>query len=115
MFLLSRRNPLKMSSESSQRVHPQIFLEEKSASPQSGLTPYHVFPDSVLMAVARQLPTTLAALKKVEGVGTIKLKKYGSRFVGAVAAYVNKNRINVQKNTDVKTKRKPERIQVFFF
>ena len=67
------------------------------------------------MASARQLPTTLAELKKVEGVGTIKLKKYGTRFVDAVAGYVRKNNINVQKTSDVKTKRKPERIPVSFY
>ena len=48
--------------------------------------PYVVFHDRTLRAIAREAPTTAAALASISGVGPAKLEKYGARFLAALQA-----------------------------
>jgi ATP-dependent DNA helicase RecQ len=46
---------------------------------------YMVFADRTLIEMARQRPTSLAALKAIHGVGEMKLTRYGETFLNAIA------------------------------
>ncbi|MEJ0096030.1 MAG: DNA helicase RecQ [Methylocella sp.] len=46
-----------------------------------------VFPDSVLIEIAKKPPRTLQELRLIPGVGPIKLERYGAIFLEVVAAH----------------------------
>nr|WP_250808967.1 DNA helicase RecQ [Neorhizobium tomejilense] len=60
--------------------------ERYSISKGMGVAPYVVFPDATLMAMATTRPSTLAEMGRISGVGTLKLGKYGERFLSIIAA-----------------------------
>lgn len=49
--------------------------------------PYVVFSDVALKEMAETLPQTESEFLAINGVGKVKLKKYGSRFMDAIASY----------------------------
>jgi len=65
-------------------------LRKKLAQVQ-GVPPYIVFSDKTLHEMCRHFPTTPAQMKKINGVGETKLKRYGTNFTQVIAAYVKKN------------------------
>ena len=56
-----------------------------------GVPPYRVFPDTVLIALARVRPTTPDGMRQVSGVGEVKLRAYGARFLEAIREYIAAN------------------------
>ncbi|WP_314642728.1 DNA helicase RecQ [uncultured Veillonella sp.] len=63
------------------RQHRRRLAEE------TGLRPYLIFPDTVLIDLSNLRPTTLGEFGNVKGVGEAKLKKYGLSFLQAIAEY----------------------------
>ncbi|HET6575141.1 MAG TPA: DNA helicase RecQ [Fimbriiglobus sp.] len=61
-------------------------LRRELAAAES-VPPYRVFPDTVLIALARVRPTTPDGMKQVSGVGEVKLRAYGARFLEAIRGY----------------------------
>ena len=53
---------------------------------EQGVPAYIVFNDAVLRDMARRRPATPSELLDVPGVGPAKLKRYGERFLEALAA-----------------------------
>ena len=51
-----------------------------------GMAPYIVAHDSTLRAIAEARPATLAALRRVPGMGPTKLERYGNEILAVVAA-----------------------------
>lgn len=51
---------------------------------ERGVPPYIVFNDATLRAVAAQRPTTLAALRKIVGIGEVKQRDYGESVLEVV-------------------------------
>jgi ATP-dependent DNA helicase RecQ len=51
-----------------------------------GVPPYVVFHDATLREMAARRPRTIAELATVGGVGSVKLERYGERFLAALAA-----------------------------
>jgi ATP-dependent DNA helicase RecQ len=60
----------------------------KQLSSEFGVPPYIIFHDVTLKEMALSMPSSLEALKSVQGVGSAKLEKYGSRFLKAISEYV---------------------------
>ena len=48
---------------------------------------YRVLPDSVLLAFASARPKTLDAMRQITGMGDVKLKAYGARFLAAITGH----------------------------
>jgi ATP-dependent DNA helicase RecQ len=48
---------------------------------------YVIFPDTTLRAMAREVPATLADLRRIPGVGDKKLADFGEAFLAALAAH----------------------------
>ena len=55
-------------------------LRRKLAQEHS-VPPYVIFPDSTLLEMLREQPTTLAEMARVSGVGARKLERYGQAFL----------------------------------
>ena len=52
-----------------------------------GVPPYVVFSDATLREMCAYQPVTLQALRKIGGVGDVKLERYGTAFVEAVRSF----------------------------
>jgi ATP-dependent DNA helicase RecQ len=61
--------------------------ERLAAAREKGLPPYMVFSDATLRDLARRRPSNADALLEVYGVGNLKAKNYGERFLERIAAY----------------------------
>jgi ATP-dependent DNA helicase RecQ len=53
---------------------------------EAGLPPYVIFHDSTLREIAARRPRTLDELGDVQGVGAVKLERYGTAMLAALAA-----------------------------
>jgi ATP-dependent DNA helicase RecQ len=49
--------------------------------------PYVIFPDTTLRAMARDVPRTLADMRRIPGVGDKKLTDFGEAFLAAIAGH----------------------------
>jgi ATP-dependent DNA helicase RecQ len=54
---------------------------------RANMKPEQVFSDAVLAEMARGRPTTFAALRRVSGVGDIRLQSFGSAFLEAIVSH----------------------------
>ena len=61
-------------------------LRRQEAS-RDGVQPYQVFPDTVLAEMARGRPTTEDALRRISGVGDVRLQSYGRSFLKAIISH----------------------------
>jgi ATP-dependent DNA helicase RecQ len=52
---------------------------------------YVVFPDTVLLALARARPTTPDAMRQITGIGEAKLRAYGAKFLTVLREHVAQN------------------------
>ncbi len=53
--------------------------------------PYIVFPDTVLVALAKIRPTTPDGMRQISGVGEVKLRAYGRQFLDAIREHAAAN------------------------
>ena len=75
------------SSSGSSGLFEHLRQHRKHLAEKTGLRPYLIFPDTVLIDLANLRPTTLGEFGNVKGVGEAKLKKYGLSFLQAIAEY----------------------------
>jgi ATP-dependent DNA helicase RecQ len=53
--------------------------------------PYVIFSDKTLHEMSRHYPVTSAEMRRVHGVGDVKLERYGDDFIAEIKAYVDGN------------------------
>ena len=58
---------------------------------QESVPAYIIFSNATLEDMARKAPTTLDAFAKVNGVGSVKVKRFGEVFVDAIADYLQEH------------------------
>jgi ATP-dependent DNA helicase RecQ len=69
--------------------------------------PYVVFSDATLVEMATFLPQNLGAMRKISGVGELKLQKYAADFLEIIKQYCAAN--NLESRIDLKTPKRAER------
>lgn len=70
--------------------------------------PYIVFSDAVLVELSTYLPQTIDEMRKISGIGDLKLQKYGADFLEVIKDYCDRN--NLESRIDQKTpKREPKK------
>ena len=62
----------------------------KNIADKNGLPPYAIFPDKTLIEMATYFPRSESELLKIHGVGEIKMKKYGAKFILFISNYCKK-------------------------
>ncbi|MHC6180400.1 DNA helicase RecQ [Clostridium sp. JNZ X4-2] len=60
---------------------------------EESIPPYLVFADTTLRELSSRYPVTSEQMLDISGVGELKLKKYGNRFLKIIREYVEKNKI----------------------
>ena len=71
---------------------------------EEGMPPYIIFSDKTLIDMSAKVPRDRAAMLNVSGVGEAKYDKYGSRFIEAIAAFLDDNPdsiTSIENNGDV--------------
>ncbi|ONM44271.1 DNA helicase RecQ [Halopseudomonas pachastrellae] len=63
-----------------------LRARRKQLADAHGVPPYVIFPDSTLVDMLRQRPTTLQDMSLVSGVGSHKLERYGADFLQVLGA-----------------------------
>jgi ATP-dependent DNA helicase RecQ len=56
----------------------------KTLAESRGVPPYVIFGDATLVDLCRQRPTTPAEFLAINGVGAVKLERFGDAFLGAI-------------------------------
>ena len=64
-----------------------LRAERAKLARAQGLPPYVVFHDTTLIELAAQRPTTREALRSVQGMGQVKLDRYGTAFLAVIAGF----------------------------
>jgi len=70
-------------------------LRRKIADEES-IPPYLIFPDTTLKELSSRCPINFEQMMDISGVGQLKLKKYGERFLEAIKNYLDENKIKPQ-------------------
>lgn len=73
--------------------------------------PYVIFGDASLKEMCEFMPLDRTSMRKIKGVGEMKLEKYGDRFIEAIASYVKEHGITVpvmETKADVQEDRSAE-------
>ncbi len=71
----------------------------KEIADKERMPPYIVFSDVALKEMSRQHPQSFEAFRKINGVGEVKLKKYGSLFLDKIIDFCKIN--NIKLETDI--------------
>lgn len=72
---------------SGEKLFSQLKNLRKSLADQASVPPYVIFPDRSLREMAEIRPCDLHSFKNINGVGDVKLEKYGSIFISAIKAF----------------------------
>ena len=74
----------------------KLFLElkklRKSLADQARVPPYVIFQDKSLQEMAEIRPLDEQTFRNINGVGDIKVEKYGTAFISAIQKYCEENR-----------------------
>jgi ATP-dependent DNA helicase RecQ len=93
--------------------------KRKNLADAAHVPPYVIFPDKTLIEMATYYPTSLNGMKKIFGVGSRKLAKYGSIFMQVIAEYCKENQLIEKRKSETQVsgeksakEREPKHIQV---
>ncbi|MDZ7806019.1 MAG: DNA helicase RecQ [Gracilimonas sp.] len=118
------RTATAMSTEESSRVGSEVEAEydedlfeilrkeRKKMADEKGIPPYTIFPDTTLMEMAYYYPKDKEHLLPLYGVGEVKLKKYGSIFIGVIKKYTAEHDIESKKDSLQEKAEKLEKVEL---
>lgn len=97
--------------------HPELLklLREyrNEVSIEEGIDTYSVFPQFALFEICKQLPVSLLQLKKINGIGKVRLKKYGENIINIIKAYCEQKNIVVDTENEQAISQKPPKEDTF--
>ena len=67
----------------------KLRIVRKRLAEANHVPPYVIFSDKTLHEMSRHYPATPADMRRVHGVGDVKLERYGADFVAEIKAYVD--------------------------
>ena len=80
-----RQLPMKETSITDvERIFDSLRVLRRTIAQREGLPPYMIFSDSTLREMARVCPQDKRQLLRINGVGEIKLEKFGDSFLEAL-------------------------------
>lgn len=71
-------------------LYERLRAARNKLATEKGIPPYRVIPNTPLMHIAAQLPTTEDELLQVHGIGKYTAKKYGSIFIAEIKNHLKK-------------------------
>lgn len=76
----------------------QLRNKRKELADQQSVPPHAIFPDTTLMEMAYYYPQSKDNVIPIYGVGSVKLKKYGTDFLKIINKYCRAN--DIEENTE---------------
>lgn len=124
-FKATRNVPLSVAVDVPKSVpHPALFARLKrwreDVAETTGMILYEVLPTRSITEMVQFLPLTLPALKRIKGIGTAKLARFGPELIAIVQEYCTENKIyttampDLQEETLVVKVPKPDTKKVSF-
>jgi ATP-dependent DNA helicase RecQ len=81
-----RRDSAAALAPADQSLFDALRKRRKEIADQLDLPPYVIFHDATLKQLAELRPTTEAAMLSVNGIGAVKLERYGKAFLEVITA-----------------------------
>jgi ATP-dependent DNA helicase RecQ len=95
-----------VAAESGETYNRALFAllraRRKQLAEAQGVPPYVIFSDRTLVEIATYYPQTRSSLRRITGVGDVKLERYGEDFLGVICDYALKHKLKEVK------KRRPQ-------
>ncbi|HLI96740.1 MAG TPA: DNA helicase RecQ [Candidatus Baltobacteraceae bacterium] len=79
-----RRRHIELQPAADDDLFQLLRTIRKQLADEHGVPPYVIFSDATLREIAAHKPKTLAAFRAVNGVGDVKLERYGQVFLDAI-------------------------------
>ena len=76
-------------SEQDRELWDALKDKRKELADEQGVPPYHIFHDATLMEMMEHRPQDHGELLTMNGVGEVKLERYGDDFLGVLCEYSN--------------------------
>jgi len=102
----------KLEHEYSKDLFDELRQVRTTFAREENVPPYVIFSDATLIEMATYLPQTVEEMRRVSGIGDLKLQKYGADFLEMIVDYCDRNnltsRINLKspkRETKTRTKR----------
>lgn len=86
----------------------QLRSKRKELADQQSVPPYTIFPDTTLMEMAYYFPQSKDNMMPIYGVGSVKLKKYGTDFLSIINKYCREHDIEEKAKSIEKKKEQQE-------
>ncbi len=113
----SGKKSKKKRAEVTSTEHPVLFEQLKSlrkelSDAESGI-PYHIFTQASLFEMCAYFPTTLEDLKSINGMGKVRVEKYGTKIIAIIKKYVSENEVSPKEvvyDETIKKDTKPQKV-----
>ena len=76
-------------SEQDRELWDALKDKRKELADEQGVPPYHIFHDATLMEMMEHRPQDHGEMLTMNGVGEVKLERYGDEFLGVLCQYPN--------------------------
>ena len=96
------------------KLFEQLRAYRTDTSDFENVPPFQIFTQDTLYDMCNDLPTTSMQLRKVKGMGKIRVSKYGDEIIEIIKKYCDTENIDLNKTTSseiesVKTKKTPKK------
>ena len=85
--------PVNVPAEHDEELFQILRTRRKKLADAENVPPYVVFPDRTLVEMASFFPQSEPSLVQIHGVGQVKMKRYGVRFLDDIVSYCRRRRI----------------------
>ncbi len=92
--------------------HPALFALLKqwreAVAEEKGVELYEVLPTRSLLEIVQFLPQNLAALKKIKGIGEVKIKQFGPDLAAMIQTYCSEHHVDVGQLPEILVEKPPK-------
>jgi ATP-dependent DNA helicase RecQ len=92
VFVTPSEVPIRLERQPFEQAYDAVLFEQlrglrRRLADAANVPPYVVFSDRSLVEMAAYLPQTPSGFMAIDGVGTLKLERYGDAFLAVIRAY----------------------------
>jgi ATP-dependent DNA helicase RecQ len=91
---LEIKEDINKASGYDRKLFELLRAERKAIADAQGIPPYVIFPDKTLIEMSVRYPQDGISLRSVFGVGEVKNKRYGHRFLQVIRTYCRQHNID---------------------
>jgi hypothetical protein len=112
-----KTKPKRKKTEKMNTDHPELLklLREYRGeiSTKENIDPFAVFPQFALFEMCEKLPVSRYQLKQINGIGKVRLNKYGENIISIIKDYCEQKNIVIDTENDQPISEKPPKEDTF--